>query len=79
MRRKAEATAFQDQPDRRAVAAYFAQYPPLSAKGRFALARALLARGDRKDAEALVREAWRYDGFSQDVESRVHRDVRRHS
>ena len=71
LRRKAEAAAFQDQPSNAQVQAYFSQYPPLSAKGRFALARALLASGNRKDAEALVREAWRYDGFSQDVESRV--------
>ena len=56
---------------------YFSQYPPLSAKGRFALARALLASGNRKDAEALVREAWRYDGFSQDVESRIVETLRR--
>ena len=71
LRRKAEAAAFQEQPPNAQVQAYFSQYPPLSAKGRFALARALLAAGNRKDAEALVREAWRYDGFSQDVESRV--------
>jgi soluble lytic murein transglycosylase len=71
LRRKAEATAFQDHPGDAAAQSYFAKYPPLSAKGRLALARALLARGDRKDAETLVRETWRYDGFSQDVENRV--------
>ena len=43
LRRKAEAVAFQDQPADAQVQAYFSQYPPLSAKGRFALARALLA------------------------------------
>ncbi len=32
------------------------------------LARALLARGDRPSAERLVREAWRSDVFSSDVE-----------
>jgi soluble lytic murein transglycosylase len=71
LRRKAEATAFQDRPNDAAVQSYFAKYPPLSAKGRLALARALLGRGDRPDAEALVRESWRYDGFSQDVESKI--------
>ncbi|MEI8154947.1 MAG: lytic transglycosylase domain-containing protein, partial [Hyphomicrobiales bacterium] len=71
LRRKAEAVAFQDPPSHAQVQSYFAQYPPLSAKGRFALARAMLATGNRKDAETMVREAWRYDGFSQDVESRV--------
>ncbi|MEA2981477.1 MAG: soluble lytic murein transglycosylase [Alphaproteobacteria bacterium] len=71
LRRKAEATAFQEQPSNAQVQAYFSQYPPLSAKGRFALARVMLASGNRKDAEALVREAWRYDSFSQEVENRV--------
>ena len=39
LRRKAEAAAFQEQPSNAQVQAYFSQYPPLSAKGRFALAR----------------------------------------
>jgi soluble lytic murein transglycosylase len=71
LRRKAEATAFQDRPDAASVEAYFRQWPPLSAKGKFAYARALLSRGDRKNAEALIRDAWRNDGFSQDVETKV--------
>src|SRR5262249_44815476 len=72
LRRKAEATAFQDRPDGSSVENYFRQWPPLSAKGKFAYARALLSRGDRRNAEALIRDAWRNDGFSQDVESKVY-------
>jgi soluble lytic murein transglycosylase len=71
LRRKAEATAFQEQPPNAQIQAYFSQHPPLSAKGRFTYARALLAAGNRRDAEGQVREAWRYDSFSQDVESRM--------
>jgi peptidoglycan lytic transglycosylase len=71
LRRKAEAAAFQDQTSNKEVQAYFSQYPPLSAKGRFAYARLLLAMGDRKSAEGQVRDAWRYDTFSEDVEARV--------
>ncbi len=71
LRRKAEAAAFSDRPDNAQLQTYFSRFPPLSAKGRFAFARALLASGNRKDAEALVRETWRNDAFSQDVESRV--------
>jgi soluble lytic murein transglycosylase len=71
LRRKAEATAWQERLDASKVRAFFAQWPPLSAKGRFAYARALLVLGDRKGAEALVREAWRNDGISQDLEKRV--------
>ena len=72
LRRKAEATAFQERPDAARVEAYFNQWPPLSAKGKFAYARALLMRGDRKNAEALVRDTWRNDGFSQEVENRIY-------
>jgi soluble lytic murein transglycosylase len=72
LRRKAEAMAWQEHADASKVQAYFTRWPPLSAKGRFAFARALLAKGDRKGAETLVREAWRYDSFSQDVEKRVY-------
>ena len=42
---------------------------PVSAKGRFALARVMIARGDRSNAERLVREAWRNDPMSEDTES----------
>ena len=72
LRRKAEATAFQERPDGARVEAYFTQFPALSAKGKFAYARAILMRGDRKTAEAMVRETWRNDGFSQDVETKVY-------
>jgi soluble lytic murein transglycosylase len=71
LRRKAEAAAFQDQPPNAQIQAFFSQYAPLSAKGRFAQARALIAAGNRKEAEGVVREAWRYDGFSPDVETRA--------
>ena len=72
LRRKAEAQLFQDRVDASTIRAFFAKSEPLSAKGRFALARALLAQGNRKGAEAVVREAWRSDAFSADVETRVH-------
>ena len=59
--------AISEKADSSRVRAFLTQLPPLSAKGKFALARALLAQGDRKGAETLVRETWRYDGFSADV------------
>jgi soluble lytic murein transglycosylase len=71
LRRKAEAVAYQEQPPNAQIQAFFSQYQPLSAKGRFALARAYAAAGNRKEAEGVVREAWRYDSFSPDVETRV--------
>ena len=71
LRRKAEAAAWQDRADNARVRTFLTQLPPLSAKGRLALARALLAQGDRKGAETLVRETWRNDALSQEVEKRV--------
>ncbi len=69
LRRRAEATLWEDHGDPQAVIAFFRNEAPLSAKGRFALARALLARGDTADAQRAVREAWRKDGFSAELEA----------
>jgi soluble lytic murein transglycosylase len=71
LRRRAEAALWQQQADRRAVIEFFRSDPPRTAKGRFALARALLAEGDRAGAQAAVSEAWRKDGFSADVEEQA--------
>lgn len=68
LRRRGEAALSDDKRDDATVLAFFGNEQPVSAKGRFVLARALLARGDRHNAERLVREAWRGDSFSGDVE-----------
>jgi soluble lytic murein transglycosylase len=67
--RRAEASLWDDRIDPTTVRLYFANQKPVSAKGRFVLARALLALGDRKGAESYVRDAWRHDGFSREVEA----------
>ncbi len=59
LRRRAEAALWDDRRDDDAVLGYFQNEAPLSYKGRLVLGRALLARGDRANAERLVREAWR--------------------
>ena len=71
LRRHAEAALWQDHVDPRAVIGFFSSEPPRSAKGRFALARALVATGDPGGAQGAVREAWRNDGFSADLESQA--------
>jgi soluble lytic murein transglycosylase len=71
LRRRAEAMVWQEQADPAAVRAIFAKTPPVSAKGRFALARALLALGDRAGAQAQVREAWRNEALSIDLEDQL--------
>ncbi|TAK49276.1 MAG: lytic transglycosylase domain-containing protein [Xanthobacteraceae bacterium] len=69
LRRRGEAALWDDRRDDAAVLSWFAGEAPLSGKGKFVLARARLARGDRAGAERLVRDAWRGDEFSKDVES----------
>ena len=69
LRRRIEAALWDDRRDDATVWSWFGNESPISAKGKFALAKAMLARGDRTNAERLVREAWRNDGMSEDTES----------
>jgi len=69
LRRRLEAALWDDHREDAVVWSWFESESPLSAKGRFALARAMLARGDRTNAERLVREAWRNDAMSEDTEN----------
>ncbi|WP_295851499.1 transglycosylase SLT domain-containing protein [Tardiphaga sp.] len=69
LRRRAEAALWDDHRDDDTVLGYFQNEKPLSAKGKFALAQALIARGDRSGAERHVRDAWRNDSISGDVET----------
>jgi peptidoglycan lytic transglycosylase len=70
-RRRAEAMLWQERAPSATVRAYFAQTKPLSAKGRFALARALMSDGDRAGAQIHAREAWRVDSFAADLEAQA--------
>jgi peptidoglycan lytic transglycosylase len=71
MRRRLEAALWDDKREDAAVWAWFENQSPISAKGRLSLAKAMIARGDRANAERLVREAWRNDGMSEETESSV--------
>ncbi|QPF81957.1 transglycosylase SLT domain-containing protein [Bradyrhizobium genosp. L] len=68
LRRRAEARMWQQRSDAATVHG-FTLDQPLSAKGKFALARVLLAEGDRDRATRLVREAWRSEDLSERTES----------
>src|SRR5450756_2839109 len=77
LRRRAEGRLWQERSDA-ATVRRFTGGQPASAKGRFALARVLLAEGDRTGAERQVREAWRSEELSEHVEAEaleVFRDV----
>src|ERR1700686_3316945 len=69
LRRRIEAALWDDHRDDATVWAWFESESPLSAKGKFSLARTMIARGDRVNAERLVRDAWRNDSMSEDTES----------
>ncbi len=70
-RRRAEAMLWIENPKPEQVLSFFNGSPPLSAVGRLVLARALLAQGDTEGAGALVREAWRNNSISADLEKYV--------
>lgn len=67
LRRRAEARLWQEKSDA-ATVHQFTMDRPISAKGQFALARALLAEDDADRATRLVREAWRTDELSERTE-----------
>ena len=69
LRRRLEAAMWDDRRDDSVAWSWFENESPVSAKGRFVLAKAMLARGDRANAERLVREAWRNDPMSEDTEN----------
>ena len=71
MRRRAESALWDERRSAETLRAFFASSKPITAKGKFALARALLAAGDTPAAAQLVRQAWREDTCSAAVERAV--------
>jgi soluble lytic murein transglycosylase len=71
LRRRAEAALWQEHSDPATTLSFFRTEPPHSAKGKFGLARALLSQGDSAGAQQAVRQAWRDDSFSADVEAQA--------
>jgi len=71
LRRRAEAVLWQERSDPTTVLAFFKTDPPRTAKGKFALARALLSQGDSGGAHQAISDAWRSDAFSGDLEAQV--------
>ncbi|WP_291865440.1 lytic transglycosylase domain-containing protein [Bradyrhizobium sp.] len=69
LRRRIEAALWDDRRDDATISAWFDNESPRSAKGKLSLARVMIARGDRANAERLVRDAWRRDSMSEDTES----------
>jgi soluble lytic murein transglycosylase len=70
-RRKAEAALYQNSVNDAVVRRYFSVNPPLTAKGKLVYARSLLDQGNRAQAQQLIREVWRNDTLSADMEQQV--------
>jgi soluble lytic murein transglycosylase len=70
-RRRAEAMLWQEHADLATILAVIGDRPPMTGKGRFALGRALLEKGDRAGAEAAIRDAWRTEPLPRDAEEQV--------
>jgi soluble lytic murein transglycosylase len=68
MRRRAEARLWQERSDAATVHGFTGDRPA-SVKGRLALARTLLAEGDRDGAARWARQTWRSDELSERLES----------
>ena len=69
LRRRTEALLYDEKRDARTVRAFFGNTRPLSGEGKLALARAMLASGDRIGALALVQSAWREDDLNSSIEA----------
>jgi peptidoglycan lytic transglycosylase len=69
LRRRTEAALWDDHREDATVWSWFENESPLSAKGKFSLARAMIGRGDKANAERLVKDAWRNDAMSEDTEN----------
>jgi soluble lytic murein transglycosylase len=67
-RKRAEVRLWQERSDAATVRRFTAGRPA-SAKGRFVLARVMLAEGDRDGAARQVRDAWRSEELSERAEA----------
>ncbi|MHB0767992.1 lytic transglycosylase domain-containing protein [Bradyrhizobium sp. 5.13L] len=71
LRRRAEARLWQEKSDA-ATVHKFTMDRPISAKGKFALARVLLTEGEADTAARLVRQTWRAEELSERSEEDSH-------
>jgi soluble lytic murein transglycosylase len=71
IRRKGEAGLWEGRASAQAIQNQLGGAQASSTRGKLATARARLSAGDRTGATALVRETWRADSMSGDLESEV--------
>jgi soluble lytic murein transglycosylase len=71
LRKRTEGALWDERRGADTVRSFFASSKPTTAKGKFALARALKSQGDEAAAAQLVRQAWREDACGAQVERMV--------
>ncbi len=69
IRRRVESLLYDARREPAFVRSFFANQRPVSGEGKLALARALMASGDKNGALNLVRAAWRQDDFPGGIEN----------
>jgi soluble lytic murein transglycosylase len=69
LRRRTEALLYEEKRDPKTVRSFFSNTAPLSGEGKLALARALLASGDKVGALPLVKSAWHDDDLTPSIEN----------
>jgi soluble lytic murein transglycosylase len=72
LHRRAEDLLWSEHRSAATVLEFFGNAKPTTVRGKFALARALLAEGDRAGAEHYARLAWDNDSFSRDLEAEAY-------
>lgn len=74
IRRRGEEALYNEGADADTVRAFFASSPPETDEGKVALAAVLQKNGDQEGATALIREAYRNDSLSGQLEDDILRD-----
>jgi soluble lytic murein transglycosylase len=73
LRRRAEEALYNDNLDAGTIRGFFASSPPETDEGKIALASVLLRSGDQDKAAALIRDAYRNDDLTGQLEADIMR------
>ncbi|WP_036282913.1 lytic transglycosylase domain-containing protein [Methylocystis sp. ATCC 49242] len=75
LRKRAEESLVAEHQADKVVRAWFADSKPITAYGKYALAKALARDGDFEAAARLARDAWREDDLGQSFETMFRKDL----
>jgi soluble lytic murein transglycosylase len=75
LRRRGEQALIAERHTDKSVLAWFAGSKPLTAYGKYALARAIAREGDFESAAALARDAWRNEDLGQGFDTTFNKEL----